>query len=164
MAQDLTLPADDGFVNVRVGAIIVKDGKLLMVSSRDFDYSYSVGGRIRFGESAEQAIRREVREETGRDLEIDRLGFIHEDFFLCDSPSKRGKPIYEIAFYFYMKTPEDFEPVSGSVTEEGCEERLEWLPVDSPKKLYPTFIRSAAAHPSRELRHIVTDERTITDH
>ena len=38
MTQDLTLPAADGYVNLRVGAIIIKDGKLLMVGSRDFDY------------------------------------------------------------------------------------------------------------------------------
>ena len=91
MAQDITLPVADGYVNVRVGAIIQKNGKLLMVGSQDFDYYYSVGGRIQFGESAGQAVRREVLEETGRELEIDRLGFIHEDFFLCDSPSKKGK-------------------------------------------------------------------------
>ena len=159
MTQDLTLPAAEGYVNLRVGAIIIKDGKLLMVGSRDFDYYYSVGGRIQFGESAEQAVRREVLEETGIALEIERLGFIHEDFFLCDSPSKWGKPIYEIAFYFYMKTPADFEPVSGSFTEEGCAEHLEWVPFDSPKKVYPTFFLTEAAHPTPGIRHIVTDER-----
>ena len=159
MGSDLTLPVDRGFVNLRVGAIIIKNGKLLMVGSRDFGYYYSVGGRIQFGESAEQAVRREVREETGWELEIDRLGFVHEDFFLCDSPSKWGKPIYEIAFYFYMKTPEDFEPVSGSFTEEGCAEHLEWVPFDSPRRLYPDFFRTELANPSPEIRHFVTDER-----
>ena len=159
MAQDICVPVGDGYVNVRVGAIIRKDGKILMVANDALDYCYSVGGRIQIGESAEEALRRELREETGRELEIDRLGFIHEDFFLCDSPSKWGRPIYEIAFYFYMKTPADFEPVSGSFTEEGCAEHLEWVPFDSPQKMYPTFFRTEAAHPTPGIRHIVTDER-----
>lgn len=42
---------------------------------------YSVGGHIQFGETAEEAVAREVFEETGVKLEIDHLGFIHENFF-----------------------------------------------------------------------------------
>ena len=159
MAQDITLPVGDGYINVRVGAIIQKNGKLLMVGSRDFDYYYSVGGRIQFGESAEEAIRREVLEETGWALEIERLGFIHEDFFLCDSPSKWGKPMYEIAFYFYMKTPEDFEPRREKLNGEG----LEWVSPDTEKTIYPTFFRTELHKTGAGVRHIVTDER-ITGH
>ena len=99
MGTDITLPIEDGFVNVRVGAIIEKDGRLLMVRNADLNYCYSVGGRVQFGESAEEAVRREVREETGWDLEIEQLGFVHEDFFWGDSPSRLGKLIYEIGFY-----------------------------------------------------------------
>ncbi len=159
MAQDITLPVADGYVNVRVGAIIQKGGKLLMVGSKDFDYYYSVGGRIQFGESAEEAIRREVLEETGCALEIERLGFIHEDFFLCDSPSKWGKPIYEIAFYFYMKTPEDFAPRCGSLNGEGHGEWLEWVDPETEKTLYPAFFRTELDRNCPGVRHIVSDER-----
>lgn len=159
MSQDLTLPAGEGFVNLRVGAIIEKKGKILMVGNDRVNYCYSVGGRIQFGESAEQALRREVLEETGWDLEIDRLGFIHEDFFPSDSPGKLGKLIYEIAFYFYMKTPADFEPRSGSLTEDGQGERLEWISPDTEKTMYPAFFRTELRDPKPFVRHIVTDER-----
>ncbi len=155
MAQDLTLPVGDGYLNVRVGAIIQKNGKLLMVASSCGDYYYSVGGRIQFGESAEEAIRREVLEETGWALEIERLGFIHEDFFLCDAPSKWLKPMYEIAFYFYMKTPPDFEPLCEKLDGEG----LEWVSPDTEKAIYPTFFRTELHKPCAGVRHIVTDER-----
>ena len=159
MAQDITLPIEDGYVNVRVGAIIRKDDKVLMVGNDAVDYYYSVGGRIQFGESAEEAVRREVREETGCALEIDRLGFVHEDFFLCDLPSKWGKMIYEIAFYFSMKTPADFEPVSGSFAEDGSREYLAWVPLDTPKRMYPDFFRTELLRPVPTVRHILTDER-----
>lgn len=60
-----------------------------MVENDRFDHMYSVGGRIKFGETAEESVVREVFEETGMKMEIDRLGFIHENFFQGDSLKKR---------------------------------------------------------------------------
>ncbi len=159
METDLTLPVDGGLVNLRVGAIIRKNGKLLLVGNDRNDYDYSVGGRIRFGETAEQAILREVEEETGFRLEIDRLGFVEENFFYGTSPYKRDSLVYEISFYYYMKTPEDFEPLSDRFEEEGTPEYLEWLSPDTEKTIYPAFFRTELADPVPFVRHIVSDER-----
>ena len=159
MAQDLTLPVEGGLVNLRVGAIIEKGGKLLMVANDYNDYDYSVGGRIHFRETAEQAILREVEEETGVRLEIDRLGFIQENYFYGSSPSKREQLVYEVSFYFYMKTPADFEPVSDRFLEEGTPEYLEWVDPDTEKTIYPAFFRTELRERVSYVRHIVTDER-----
>ena len=158
MAQDITLPVGDGYFNLRVGAIIQKDGKVLMVGNDAVDYVYSVGGRVQFGESLEDAVRREVLEETGTALEVERLGFVQEDFFLCDMPDKLGKVIHELGFYFYMKTPDDFEPVCRSWAANGSEERLEWVPLDSKRKAFPDFLFSELSRPSPFVRHFVTRE------
>ena len=96
MSSDMTVACDDGLINIRVGAIILKDGKFLMVGNERSDYLYSVGGRIKFGETAEEAIVREVQEETGIRMEIDRLGFVHENYFYGDAPTNLGKLIYEV--------------------------------------------------------------------
>ena len=61
MNKDMCVACDDGILNVRAGAIIMKDGKLLMVSN-DRDYLYSVGGRVKFGETAEDNL---VLPDTG---------------------------------------------------------------------------------------------------
>ena len=160
MAQDITVPVGDGFVNVRVGAIIQKDGRLLMVTNERVDYCYSVGGRIQFGESAEDAVRREVLEETGCKLEIERLGFIHEDFFWGDSPRTEGKLIHELGFYFFMQTPPDFMPRCDGLCEEGQGERLAWIdPRTTELTVYPTFFRTELDKPGPGVRHVVTDER-----
>ncbi|MCR5664602.1 MAG: NUDIX domain-containing protein [Oscillospiraceae bacterium] len=157
--KDLCLPVGDGFVNVRVGAIIEKDGKLLLVCNDKGRWCYTVGGRIRLGETAEEAVRREVLEETGSCLEVERLGFFHENFFLDDSPARRGKLIHEYDFYFYMKTPADFEPRCDGVAAEGRGEHLEWVSTDTERTLYPDFFRTELAKPVPFVRHIVTDER-----
>ena len=51
---------DEGILNIRVGAIIMKDEKLLMIVNDREDYIYFVDGRVKFGETAEEAVTREV--------------------------------------------------------------------------------------------------------
>lgn len=159
MGRDLCIDWDGGVVNIRVGAIILKDGRFLMVGNPKSDYLYTVGGRIQFGETAAQAVVREVEEETGCTLEIDRLGFVTEDYFIGDSVAKLGKLIYELGYYFYMKTPADFEPVCESFAEGGEREHLVWVAPEEGRKLYPVFFNDELRHPSREVKHFVTDQR-----
>ena len=159
MSKDMTVSCEDGIINIRVGAIIMKDGKFLMVGNDRADYLYSVGGRIQFGETAEEAVIREVFEETGIKLDVDRLGFIHENYFYGDSPAKMGKMIYEVSYFFYMKTPDDFEPMSSDFTEDNSKEHLVWVTPDDPRTIYPVFFRTELSHPEQTVKHFVTDGR-----
>ena len=159
MKQDMCVPCDGGILNIRVGGIIMRDGKLLMVGNDRSDYLYSVGGRIKFGETAEEAVVREILEETGVKMEIDRLGFVHENYFYGDAPTNLGKLIYEISFFFYMKVPQDFAPVSESFTEDQSKEYLKWVSLDEDIKMYPTFFRTELQDPANTVKHFVTDER-----
>lgn len=163
MGNNLTLLTVDGIVNIRVGAIIMKDGKVLMVRNPEGGWYYSVGGRICFGETAEQAVIREVREETGRELEIDYLGFINENFFRGDLGDNVERDIYELSFYFYMKTPADFESNRESLTDNGRPEYLEWVDLDTADIIYPEFFRTELKNPERTVKHIVIDERKLQE-
>ena len=58
----------------RAAAIIVEDGCVLFATNELDNYYYSVGGAVHLGETAEDAVRREVQEETGVDqLQLRRL-------------------------------------------------------------------------------------------
>ena len=80
---DMTAPCGDGLINLRVGAVILRDGKFLMAGNTFNDYLYSVGGRIRFGETAdemwyiycdEKERRRRLKESRGySDEKIDSI-------------------------------------------------------------------------------------------
>lgn len=159
MNKDMCVTCGEGILNIRVGAIIMKDGKILMAGNERANYLYSVGGRIKFGETAEEAVVREVYEETGVKMEIDRLGFVHENYFYGDAPTNLGKLIYEISFYFYMKVPNDFAPISNSFTEDNCKEFLEWVSPDEGIKMYPTFFKTELRDPTDTVKHFVEDER-----
>ena len=160
MWKDMTVPCENGLINIRAGAIIMKDGKFLMAGNKAGpDYLYSVGGRIKFGETAEEAVIREVYEETGVRMDIDRLGYVHENYFYGDAASNLGKLIYEISFFFFMKVPDDFAPISRSFTEDGHEEYLRWVAPDEPVEYYPQFFRTELTHPTKEVKYFLTDER-----
>lgn len=45
--HDITFPTKDGVFNMRVGAIILHDDKVLMVKNNRDPYYYSVGGRVK---------------------------------------------------------------------------------------------------------------------
>lgn len=160
MKRDMTVPCAEGFINIRVGAIIIKDGRFLMVGNKArSEYLYSVGGRIKFGETAEEAVKREVYEETGVQMEVDRLGFVHENYFYGDADHNKEKLIYEVSFFFYMKVPKHFEPVSQSFTEDDHEEYLRWISTDTEVQYYPSFFRTELLQPCKEVKHFVTDGR-----
>ena len=158
-APDMSVSCGEGIINIRVGAIILKKGHFLMVRNHLSDYFYSVGGRIKFGETAEEAVVREVFEETGVRMEIDHLGFVQENYFIADVPSKLGKEVYELGYYFYMKVPEDFEPVCNSITEDGQTEYLEWVSPDEPRTIFPEFFRTELDITDISVKHKVKDDR-----
>ena len=159
MNQDMCVRCGEGVINIRVGAIIIRDDKILMVKNNRDDYYYSVGGRIQFGETAEQAVKREVQEELGFEMEIERLGFICEAYFYGTIGDKQERLIYEPAFYFYMKAPDEFELENETFLEDGSPEYLEWVPLDTEKTIYPEFFKTELIKPMQETKHIVADER-----
>lgn len=60
---------------VVVGALIEQNGKYLLVKEvleDNREYWIIPGGGVDFGESLEEAIKREIKEETGLDIEIIR--------------------------------------------------------------------------------------------
>ena len=158
MSNDMTVAVDGGVINIRVGAIILKDGKLLMAGNNREAYHYTVGGRIKFGETAAEAVVREVFEETGVHMDIDRLGFVHENYFKGDAPSNRDKLIYEIDYYFYMKVTDDFDPASMTFMEGDQEEKLTWVDLDGDAKYYPDFFKTELKNPVKDVKFFTTDE------
>ena len=81
MEYDCGFTKDDRWFRYRAAGIIVEDGCVLFAGNDVDDYLYSVGGGVHVGETAEEAVVREVFEETGVRYAVDRLAFLHENFF-----------------------------------------------------------------------------------
>ena len=100
MEENLTVNFTNGVFNYRAGAIIIDSDEILMVKNSGSSFYYTVGGRVKLGEASRDVILREAYEETQLNLEIDRLAFIHENFFVS---SENGQKYHEICFFFLMK-------------------------------------------------------------
>ncbi|MFJ6210645.1 NUDIX hydrolase [Lysinibacillus sp. NPDC092081] len=161
--QDITFPTKDGVFNMRVGAIILRDGKVLMVKNNRDSYYYSVGGRVKLQETLEEAVIRECFEETKVHFEVDRLVFIHENFFPLQSGTYGETQFHEISFFYLMKSNE-VEVMSESYTSDGIVESLEWLPISNLQDafLFPEFFKSELTCLPAEIKHFVTVEEKRT--
>ena len=125
---DLTFRTEYGRFNYRVGAIIIHDGKLLLMRNSEAPYVYTVGGRVRFDETTAEAVLRETKEETGIALAIDRPLAFQEQFF---DEEVTGEHVHEIAVYYLMKDSDALRDLRcESVTERGVSEELFWLTVE----------------------------------
>lgn len=80
MLYDCDFTKENNRFRYRAAAIIIEDGCVLFAGNEKEDYFYSVGGGVHIGETAEEAVKREVFEETGVTYETERLAFIHENF------------------------------------------------------------------------------------
>ena len=140
--------------------MVLNEKKQLLLQKRADNGCWAYpGGAVELGESFEECAIREVLEETGVKLEVDRLGFVHENYFYGDAPTNLGKLIYEISFYFYMKVPSNFTPVSDSFTEDSSKEFLRWVSPNEDIKMYPTFFRTELKNPTDTVKYFMNDER-----
>lgn len=100
--------------------VCVQDGKVLLCRPKGGARTYLPGGHIEFGESAAQALIREIREEMGvNDVSVRNfLGIIENAFF------QDGEPHMEINVVFQMRLP----PGTPAVSKEDWIE-FEWCPL-----------------------------------
>ena len=148
----------NGWFRYRAAAIIIEDGHVLFAKNEMDAYYYSIGGGVHLGEKAEDAVKREVFEETGIAYEVDRLAFIHENFFK-GSGTLEGLMCHEISFYFLMKSRGTKELDSNSYSQ-GVREYMHWLPIGKLKDYvaYPSFFADKLLNLRDSIEHIVTCE------
>lgn len=116
-----------------VGALIEKEGRVLLVKTTKWRGLWGVpGGKVRLGESLEEALRREVLEEVGLVLHEIRFALLQEAIY---SPEFHRPAHFLLVNYF----------AKGEGEVRKGEEILEWAWVEAEKGLdYPlnTFTRA----------------------
>lgn len=152
---------DNRRFRLRAAAIIIENGKVLFATNDSESYFYSIGGAIELGETAEQAVLREVKEETGVAYEIERLAFVQENFFKRDDGMLKGLSCHEVTFYFLMKSRGTQQLHSKSKTlNNTIDEKMVWIELDklNEYEAYPAFFGEKLKNLPPYPEHIVTHQ------
>lgn len=114
---------------IGIGVIIIREGKILLGKRRNAHGAGSwccPGGHLEYGESLETCARREVKEETGLEIENIRPGSFTNDLF-----SQEGK--HYVTLFMLADCPRG-EP---AICEPEKCEIWEWFPADAlPRPLF----------------------------
>ena len=91
---------DKKLPKIVVSGLIEQDGKYLLIEETIEDnqkHWLIPGGKVDFGETLEQALLREIKEETGLEVKVDRFLDFHEAIF----PNFD----YHTVIFFYLVKP-----------------------------------------------------------
>ena len=157
---DCGFTKENSWFRYRARAIIIENGCVLFAGNENENYLYSIGGGVHMGETAEEAVVREVFEETGIHYEIERLVVIHENFFSENSGTLKGLDCHEISLYFLMK-PRGTQELNSNSTTNGVKEEMHWIPIEDLDKYraFPSFLKDYLSKEHSGIEHIITDER-----
>ena len=141
--MDVSFKIGNEKFNYRVCAMIISDGKILAMHDERSPYYYLPGGRIAIGETAENAVIREIREELGVTPKIVRPVWLNQAFFTEDVNNLH---YHELCIYFLMDIT-DTDLLSRDknfTTNEGDRiHTFEWLEFAQLKDeyFYPVFLK-----------------------
>jgi mutator protein MutT len=108
-----------------VYAIIVDAGRALLLNTRHTGTYSLPGGGIELGETIEEALRREVHEETGIEVNISRFFRFEEQFFYYD-PSDEA---FHSFLFFYLCRPKTLAVCDDSQVDDGEVEKPRWIDI-----------------------------------
>ena len=141
--MDISFKLENNKFNYRVCAMMISDNKILAMHDDRSPYYYLPGGRVTMGETAEDAVLREVQEELHITAKIDRPLWLNQAFFTEDVDHLR---YHELCIYFLMDISETNLLERGNVftVNEGKRTHtFEWLEFDRLKDeyFYPVFLK-----------------------
>ena len=146
--MNISFQAGNEKFNYRVCAIILHEGKILAMQDERSPYFYLPGGRVKMGETAEDAVIREIEEELNITARIIRPLWLNQGFFKEDVD---GLQYHEICLYFLMDISGTDLLSKGdkfSLREGKCWHCFEWLPYErlQHEYFYPNFIKTEIFH------------------
>ncbi|NTU98513.1 NUDIX domain-containing protein [Candidatus Falkowbacteria bacterium] len=106
-----------------VYAVIVNEGRILMLNTKSNGKYFFPGGGQNIGETLPEALRREVREEVGLEIEIGKLIHFKEQFFYYDPHDEA----YHMLSFFYECKALTLDLLSDDSVDDEESEKPRWV-------------------------------------
>ena len=158
MAKDWLFTSEDYICGLRTVGVLIHNNKILVQRDRNGNEYALPGGHIKIGETSEQGLIREFREETGTKISCNRLLWTEECFWKWN-----GKQAHNIAFYYLIELCDgevipDYKEVVAH--KDNCNVVIGWIPLDKLKDItiYPEFIKEEIFNLSEHPKHFISKE------
>lgn len=159
--MDVRIKTDDIKFKFRVSGIIIEDDKVLLEKYNKDSYCLP-GGYVNIGETSEEAICRELKEELQFDFVLDEFLGVAENFFT----NFKGDKTHGIDFYYKasFKNKSDINNIEYDYIEDDhgiiVKHDLKWFSFDELKDidLRPKKIKSAILNNTKKFHYIINDK------
>lgn len=143
--MDITFRMNEGTFNFRVAAVMIHEGKLLVMQDTESPYWYLPGGRVQLQEVAEMALLRELQEELGIMPTIVRPLWMVQNFYNEDV---NHEDYHELGLYILVDVTNTDLLSRGaefSTVEADQTNTFRWVAFEELRDmyLYPLFIKQA---------------------
>jgi ADP-ribose pyrophosphatase YjhB (NUDIX family) len=148
-AGDISWQDPHGTFNLRVAAILTRGEEILLCTVAGLDYWFLPGGRVRYGETTQAALARELAEELGHQFPAGELALIVENIYAGEGIE------HEIGFYYHLRWPAALPPGDLHGHEPG--HAFRWAPAGGLDSLRfePARLASVFQNLDGTLRHLV---------
>ena len=120
------VPASKLALHPSAYAVITNEGKALLIRSRHGGKYYLPGGGVNTGERIEAALKREVKEETGIDIDVARFIHFQEDFFYYDPLDEA----YHGLLFYYLCYPRTLHLLDDDEVNDEDAEKPRWVDIE----------------------------------
>ncbi len=154
--KDWLFSADTYICDIRTVGVLVKNNKILVQRDKDCNEYALPGGHIKIGETLEDGLRREYKEETGIDIKINHMLWSEECFFELN-----GRQVHNIAFYFLIEESDGFgiSDIGEFVShKDNCNVVIGWMDIDHIQNviIYPEFLKNEIHNLNGQIKHFVS--------
>jgi 8-oxo-dGTP pyrophosphatase MutT (NUDIX family) len=149
---------------MRIAGLGFRNGHVLVHRATHEAFWTFPGGGAEIGETSQQTLEREMVEELGVEVAVERLLWMVENFFHYE-----GRDWHELGLYYLMRLPESFpfesEVIIHRVVDGDNDLEFKWVPAtrDALKALDipPYFIADEIENLPQVPRHLVWDDRDL---
>lgn len=155
--EDITVNIGKHLLNYRVSGIIKNGNKVLLHHSLKSTLYILPGGRVKEGETTEEAIKREIKEEMGQDINIVKSVSFMENLFSLD-----GEKYHEILVTYELEFIDKTAYKKEKIEAIEKNEKIEFIWADKNDLnniiFEPQVLKPLLFNTPKEFKHIINVE------